>query len=295
MQIKELSSCKNGEMTTIRAVAANKELKQKNGGGEFLSVELVDATGRIIFPIFDNVNIVYEKLEIGKPYIVEGAVNIWNGSAQLKNPKFRIIKEYDASEFIAKYNVDNTLVEEFLEVIDNLKEPYKTIARESFDLNTTKERWNKFLVCPSAKKFHGNKLGGLFLHTYGVLKNITNMISVYENGNLDYPHVSTVLNKDRLILKAIIHDLMKTEEYVYDTYIDRRDNVIGHIIDGATFITIINSKCDNILSSEELEDIKYSLLSHHGEFGPYEPKTIEDWLLHLADMIDAKVVYELEK
>lgn len=295
MKIKELNSCKNGEMVTIRVVVANKELKPKSSGGEFLSVELVDDTGRIIFPIFDNVDIVYEKLEIGRPYTVEGSVNIWNGSAQLKNPRFKIIREYDASEFIAKYNVDNSLVEEFLQVIDSLKEPYKTIAIESFDLNTTKERWNKFLTCPSAKKYHGNKLGGLFLHTYGVLKNVINIISLYENGKIDYPDVNTVVNKDRLILKAIIHDLMKTEEYVYDTYIDRKDNVIGHIIDGATFITIINNKCNNILSNEELEDIKYSLLSHHGEFGPYEPKTIEDWLLHLADMIDAKVVYELEK
>ena len=36
MKIKELNSCKNGEMVNIREVAVNKELKTKRSRGELL-------------------------------------------------------------------------------------------------------------------------------------------------------------------------------------------------------------------------------------------------------------------
>ena len=56
----------------------------------------------------------------------------------------------------------------------------------------------------------------------------------------------------------------------------------------------INEQAKNPLSEQELDFIQYAILSHHGDFGPYKPLHIEHWILHLADMIDAKVVYEIE-
>ena len=121
-----------------------------------------------------------------------------------------------------------------------------------------------------------------------------NTYNVYTKINM-YGDINSVLNKDRLICKAILHDIKKVDEYEYETVIRRKPGVIGHLIDGVTYLNKINEECNNILNREQIEDLTYAILSHHGQYGPYEPKTPEDVILHLADMADAKVVGELEK
>lgn len=294
MKIKELNSVMNGTEVVLRVVLSKKEVKPKNGGGTFVNISLTDSTGNITFPIFENVYNIMQDYEVGVPYEVSGIVNHYNGCPQLKKTTFKKITEYNKDEFIDSYIIKDKYLNEFMSMIDKLSEPWKTLSYEALDLNTNKNMFNKFMECPSAKTFHGNKLGGLFYHTYGVMKNIENIINTYSDLDM-YGDVNKVINKDRLMFKALIHDIEKTDEYIYDTYINRKDNVIGHIIDGVVFVCELNKRCNNILSDEELEDIKYSLLSHHGTFGPYEPKTIEDLLLNLADNIDAQIVKEIEQ
>jgi len=63
---------------------------------------------------------------------------------------------------------------------------------------------------------------------------------------------------------------------------------------GASYIEKINAEVGNVLSEEELDDICYSILSHHGEFGKFEPKGVEDILLNTADVIDSQIVNAVE-
>ena len=65
-----------------------------------------------------------------------------------------------------------------------------------------------FLSCVAAEKFHGNKRGGLFLHTVGVMKTIESILKDYVT-NPFYMNADNVIDKDRLMLKAIVHDIMK--------------------------------------------------------------------------------------
>ncbi len=52
----------------------------------------------------------------------------------------------------------------------------------------------------------------------------------------------------------------------------------------------INDKIENKLSNEDIEIITNAILSHNGEYGVFQMKTIEDILLHSCDMIDAKSI-----
>lgn len=297
MKIKELGQHKQGENVTIKAVLSEKSMVQNKNGGDYLSIALCDSDGRIAFPIFDNGEELFEKLEVLTPYAVEGTINIWNGTTQLKNVTFRELKddEFSAEDFISAYTIPKELVNFFLEVVSGLSSPYKEIAIEATGcFGRDDEKFKMFLSCPSAEKHHGNKIGGLFLHTLGVMSNVANAHKLYSKLDM-YGDIDSVINSDRLMLKAILHDIMKINEYEYKICIRRRPNVVGHLYDGIIYLTDINRKLGNILSDEEMEDIKYSILSHHGEFGPCKPRTLEDMLLHLADMIDSRVVGELEK
>jgi len=295
MNINELLTKTTGEQVTFKAVLTKKDLAPKNGGGNFLNIGLTDADKRFTFPIFDEVEKYDKGLVQGVAYLVAGTVNIWNGNLQLKNVRFRSLKqdEYTAGEFISSYEVSDALIQNFKNTINDLCEPYKTIAEHAFGLKGDAERWTKFMTCPSAESKHGNKIAGLFLHSMGVLGNIVNMRKMYEKLDM-YGNVDQAINWDRLKLKAMIHDYKKVDEYEYDTYIRRIPSVVGHIYDGVAYIDEINKECDNILSREELENIKTAILSHHGQYGPQQPKSEEDMLLHLSDMIDSRIVGRME-
>jgi 3'-5' exoribonuclease len=102
------------------------------------------------------------------------------------------------------------------------------------------------------------------------------------------------INKDRLMLKAIVHDIMKIKEYDFEGIIRRKSIKLDHLVMGAAYISEINDEVGNIITEEEMDDICYSILSHHGQFGNYEPKSIEDILLNAADVIDSQIVNAVE-
>lgn len=296
MKIKDLSNCKQDSPVSFKAIVSEKSLVPTKNGGHYLSVALCDSDGRISFPIFEDADNLHDKLEVLTPYEVSGTVNFWNSSTQIKNISFRELSsdEYESCDFVSAYEIPKSLVSFFADVVRGLSSPYKEIAMEATGLDTDEKKFKIFLSCPSAEKHHGNKIGGLFLHTLGVMSNIGNIPKLYKKLDM-YGDIDTVINKDRLMLKAILHDVMKVNEYEYKTCIMRKPNVIGHLYDGIIYLTQINDKLGKPLSEEELEDIKYSILSHHGEYGPCKPKTLEDMLLHLSDMIDSRVVGEMEK
>lgn len=296
MNIKELSCCNSGEAVSFKAVLADKKLTPKSGGGNFLSITLCDKDGRLSTPVFDNVDYLNDKLEIGCAYLVKGLINIWNGTTQIKTIVFRKLEEgeYNPAEFISCYEVPKKLIDFFMDTVDGLSEPWRTVCRRAVGMDGSPDRWKAFITCPSAEKHHGNRIGGLFLHTLGVMTHAVNSYNTYTKINM-YGDINTVINKDRLICKAILHDIKKVDEYEYETVIRRKPGVIGHLIDGVTYLNEINAECGNILTREQVEDLTYAILSHHGQYGPYEPKTAEDVILHLADMADAKLVGELEK
>jgi 3'-5' exoribonuclease len=145
---------------------------------------------------------------------------------------------------------------------------------------------DQFMIAPAGEYYHGAFRGALFLHTLGVVKNIVSMIDVYCNpGFREKPK----LNTDLLITSAYLHDIGKLDEYEYEIFVRRKKDILeDHISMGATYISVINKET-KLLSPEDEKSLRYMILSSHGEFSPYKPKSLEDHLLSQADMIDTKV------
>lgn len=304
MNISDAKKLDNGAIASTVGVLVKNSLMPKQGGGHYLQVGLKDASAIIEFPVFDRADIIHEKLIEGNIYMVRGTVNVWNGNVQIKSPVFTPLSLEDALKnlgreyFLPSYSkesIDNA-ISYLNETINEMGEPWKTFVSHATGFVDTKgDMFNSFVTCPSAEKHHGAKLGGLLIHTVGVLKVVKSMIEQYVTDTIsDYVVDNPVVNVDRLITKAIVHDIKKIDEYEYSTVIRRTPGVIGHLIDGVGYIETVNNNLGNTISKQDMESLKYSILSHHGQYGPYKPESLEDQIIHLADMIDSRFVGTIE-
>lgn len=302
MNIAEIIKLKGGETVNTRVVLSDKAVLPKKTSGDFLSLTIQDATGTMTFPIWDDIPLLDGALHTGDIIDIADAVyTTWNDNPQLKNPRFHVLTDeekesLDYSLFVPSYDIPEELIAWFTGVIEKMADPWKSLALQATGaLGTNPARWKEFMACVSGEKHHGNKRGGLFLHTCGVLKSVMSMAENYVLTPLYYDAAS-IINTDRLYFKAIFHDIKKVDEYEYDTCIRRRkDKPLGHIYDSVSYLREINKELGNVLTSVEEEAIIWSVLAHHGQWGPTTPDNAEDWLLHLADMIDSRIVGELEK
>ncbi len=295
MKIEDLSKLDNGAAIEINALVSDKRTGRKKDGSPFLTLIIQDNSGSMSFPLWDNYEHFISAIEINTIIHIKGYVSFFNNAVQIKSPVIRpVLSGYDYNDFVPSYPVPDELYQYFNNTVNSLEEKYRKIAVAATGaFGTNSGRWNAFTSCVAAEKFHGNKRGGLFIHTVGVMKSMEAIISNYLDPPF-YMDAREVISRDRLMLKAIVHDLMKTQEYDYDGIIKRKSIKMDHLVLGTAYLRDINEETGNVLSPEELDDICYSILSHHGEFGNYGTKGIEDILLNIADMIDSQIVNAVE-
>ncbi len=143
-----------------------------------------------------------------------------------------------------------------------------------------------FEQSPGSIRWHHKYEGGLIEHTISVVKLALNMAKTFEEVyNLN-------LNKDLIIAGGILHDLMKPQNYNIINEEDD-DNING---DNNKYDHIKNFHLEHlILMTSEMykRNLPMNLIkvvcSHHGEYGPMKPDSIEGWLIHYADNIDSSL------
>ena len=85
----------------------------------------------------------------------------------------------------------------------------------------------RFKTAPAAKSMHHAYLGGLLEHTVAVTE-LASFITTF------YPD----LNRDLLMVGAILHDIGKVDEFVYDLCIDYSSSgrLLGHMVLGVQIL-----------------------------------------------------------
>ena len=309
MELVTLKDClaqeDNSDVSGVYVMLTAKSTLETATGKNYLNLTVQDRSTSHSFKNFFNTDADFEmqnaNLEEGKIYQIFSKIGSYNGSKQIKNARFRPVKAADyeqaRSYVLPVYSFEHVHVDTFKEFIDEyITEPnYNAFVKAALgNFQQESKVWIDFLTAPAAKSHHGNKIHGLFYHTLAVARNCQSIVERYEDGKT-MPYQLSTVNLSRLLTAAILHDIMKTEEYEWEEGIKiRRDIYLKHIERGIVFLYKINEQAKNPLSEQELDFIQYAILSHHGDFGPYKPLHIEHWILHLADMIDAKVVYEIE-
>ncbi|WP_292460756.1 HDIG domain-containing metalloprotein [Methanothermococcus sp.] len=130
---------------------------------------------------------------------------------------------------------------------------------------------------PASIKWHHKYRGGLIEHTLATTKMALKMAEALEE------IYDLNIDKDLIIAGGLLHDIMKPQNYIEDKETKKYDHIQNFHLEHLTLAVAELYK-----QGFPMELIKI-VASHHGEYGAMRPDSIEGWLLHYADNIDASL------
>ncbi|MFC1528769.1 3'-5' exoribonuclease YhaM family protein [Candidatus Latescibacterota bacterium] len=258
------------------------ELKEFNGGFR-VDVELSDSTGTLPGVIWDDAHEYVKTLSKGIVVKVKGHVGSYRDRLQVRIEKIRPAEEgeYVSESFIPSTSKDvNELIERLNSLVDSIEDTY--LSRLGKLIFGNSQLLQEFSKSPGGMKWHHPYLGGLLEHSVGV----TEMCDFVAQ---QHPE----LNRDLLVLAALLHDIGKIKEFSATTVIDYTDEgrLEGHIVIGERFVRNMCDRIENFPSKLKML-ISHLMLSHQGhkEFSsPVEPMIPEGFVIYYADEIDSKL------
>jgi len=253
--------------------------------GEFLSLMLQDATGRIVGRVFDDVERLKGEFDAGEFVKVRARANLYNDRMQLIVENIRRVHpEQDRKDGFREEDCVISSVREVDEMwaelqglIANVGNPFiKQLLEKIVCANEAKLR-----LWPAAQTLH---------HAYraGFLEHVLQMAAVGEMLARAYN-----ADADVILAGALLHDIGKLQELDYEvaTSYSREGRLLGHIMLGSTLVRDVALTID-AFPPLLLSEIQHLILSHHGclEYGsPVTPMTVEAFILSFIDDMDAKI------
>ncbi|GAB4319945.1 MAG: HD domain-containing protein [Candidatus Zixiibacteriota bacterium] len=264
-------------------VALRKVERREYTGGERLSLEFGDQTGRIEGVMWEGFDGIVDDLVAGQVVKVRGVVGSFRDKPQLKVERIRPARPDEArpQDFLPRPHVDHeTLAGELERYLESLQDPHlRQLMFTLFDSDNLRER---YLFAPAGKLWHHNTIGGLAEHSL-------NIVRICEFACTLYPE----LDRDLLVCGALLHDLGKIEQYDVTSMIDYSDEgrLVGHINTGDYRVASAISKIDGF-PKDTANALRHLIVSHQGELAqgsPVVPMTPEAFVLHYADELDSKM------
>jgi 3'-5' exoribonuclease len=278
--IAELNESSNGWAFYL---CARKEIRTGRDGGDFLTVVLQDASGRIPGKVFGDVDLLRQEFDAGEFVKVQGRGSLNQQKLELMVEKIRRVDPVhdrldgfreEACIPCAPRPIDE-MWQELHARVGRVGNPW---VREL--LNAVLGRYgDRLRVWPAALTVHHAYRGGLLEHILKLAEAGEALANAYG------------ADTDLLLAGAILHDLGKVDELSYDgvTSYSRNGNLLGHITIGVTMVR------EEIRAIEGFPQdlrtrIEHLIVSHHGERelgSPVEPMTEEAFILSAIDDLDA--------
>lgn len=261
----------------------DKTLAMAKNGKPYMTVKLVDRSGEIEGRIWDRVDEFDAVFERDDFIVVHGKASTYLNKKQLVIQNLRKIaeKEIDLADYMPVSPRDSDeMLGELWALVTSLRDPaLRTLAEAFFN---DAELLRAFAAAPAAKNMHHAYIGGLLEHSLAIAALVDLMAPRYPT-----------LNRDLLILGALLHDIGKIAELSYVRSFDYTDEgkLIGHIVLG---VEMIDERIRTLpdFPRETAMLIKHLILSHHGQYdygSPKRPKTMEAIVLNFLDDLDSKV------
>lgn len=257
-------------------------LKESEGSYR-LEIELSDKTGSLPGVVWEDAQLLREQLVKGEVMKVKGRLSSYKDKPQARIDKIRPAQEgeYPPDSFIPSTTADcEALAARIMEYIESFRDTHlEQLGKLIF---TSSAFMKEFKRAPGGSQWHHSCLGGLLEHSVAVAE-ICDWISQ------KYPG----LNRDLLILAALLHDVGKIRELSAKTTIEYSDEgrLEGHLVMGDRFVRNMCERIEGFPPRLKML-LSHLMLSHHGFHAfssPVEPMTPEAFVLYYADEIDAKL------
>ncbi len=267
--------------TVVQVV--RKSIARSRKDKEYITLRIRDKSAELTAHIWDNVAACRDTFAENDYVFIRGRVVAYQGNLQVNVSSLEPYDgEVDPRDFLpqTEENVANLQLS-LQAAVGEVKNPWLRRLLQRF-FGKDDEFYRRFCLAPAAKAMHHAYLGGLLEHTVGVVR------LAQQLGGL-YPQV----DQDLLVTGALLHDIGKVEELSYETAIDYtpRGRLLGHIVMGAEMVRRQAARV-NGFPEPLLLLVEHLLLSHHGDYqwgSPKRPKTLEAFILHYLDDLDAKI------
>jgi 3'-5' exoribonuclease len=282
MEEKAIADFLMGDEITGFYYITRADLKsRRDKQGNYLAVDLSDATGQIPGHVWENADAVAKEISAGDVAKVQGNVHSYQGKKQMTISRMRKASESDdveMSRLVASVGrkVD-TLWREYVNFANSVVNPFlrsllrKFIEDEDFRINVCKS--------PGSKDFHHQYLGGLLEHTINVTKLCEKTSTVY-----------TDIDVDLLLTAALLHDVGKIKSFQQGPTFEFTEE--GRML-GPKIITIqmIVKKMQEIAAFPEdlamkLQHIILRTVENNRKSNPAAPMMSEAIILYSADRLD---------
>ena len=261
----------------------DKTLAMAKNGKPYMTVKLVDRSGEIEGRIWDRVDEFDALFDRDDFIVVHGKASTYLNKKQLVVQNLRRIAEaeIDLADYMpVSPRSSEEMLAELQALVTSLRDPSLRALAESFFNDA--ELLRAFATAPAAKSMHHAYIGGLLEHSLAIAALVDSITPRYPT-----------LNRDLLVLGALLHDIGKIGELSYVRSFDYTDEgkLIGHIVLGVEMIDErIRSLPD--FPRETAMLVKHLILSHHGQYdygSPKRPKTLEAIVLNFLDDLDSKI------
>jgi 3'-5' exoribonuclease len=170
------------------------------------------------------------------------------------------------------------------ELVDKVKDP----ILQKYALRTIHRKLDKFFKEPAATANHHAYKGGLLDHSINTALLAIKLADHFES-------LGNPVKRDVLIVGSLLHDIGKVECYVANPaekfgYSSSKASKLYHHIPIGFHIASSVAEEMQIEECDDVMDILHIIISHHGRVdwsSPRPPKTVEAFLAHKADMMDA--------
>jgi 3'-5' exoribonuclease len=251
--------------------------------GQFVSLELGDATGRIDAVWWDPDQFGLTELAEGMVVKARGDVGEYKGKLQLGVIRLRQAQaeEYKLEAVLAhSAQSREERLARIRSLTDKIENGFIKSLVESFW--SDQDFLDKYLHAAAGKLWHHAYIGGLSEHSANVAELAVRVV-------IGYPH----LDKDYLIFGGLFHDAGKLASYSTDMVIDFTDEgrLIDHICIADAWIAERAMRIEGF-PPNLLTKLRHMILAHQGEraYGsPVVPQMPEAFVLYYCDEIDSKM------
>lgn len=279
-----VADLKEGERIDDLFLVKSAKIGETRAGKPYLVVTVMDRSGEISGPVWDNVEALQTVCVPGEVVRLTGMVQSYRDKPQLRFDGVRKAgpEAIDLRLFVpATTRNREEMAVELHNLIRTVSDPsLKKLLGHFFKKG---DWWDKFQEAPAAKGIHHAYVGGLLEHSLSVA-GIADFLSTHYQG----------VDRSLLIAGALLHDIGKLVELTMEGGVVEytvQGRLKGHLVIGSEMVAQAAAKIADF-PEDVLAQLQHLILSHHGrqEFGsPAVPMTVEAFILSFLDDLDAKM------
>jgi 3'-5' exoribonuclease len=262
------------EDRTVEGVyaVAKKDRRRTRNGAAYLSLELVDASGRIDARVWDDVELLDRRFAEGDAVRVLGRVERFGGRLQVQVRTLEAAPDADTGALVPALRRDADELDGFLEFLAaEITHPGLAAIVSAFLEDGELRAALRALPAAGSDGHHGYA-GGLLEHTVGVATLCRETAQLHPR-----------LRSDLLLAAALLHDVGRTRELERGPGFRQTEEgrLLGHVHLG---LRLVEERAES-LASDARAELLHAIATHHDRGAA---RTAEAAVLYHANQLDAQ-------